>query len=141
MAWLLLLTSQNYFKMRNLFLGLLIVLSTSLFCLPLPSSIVNALKSGNASELAKYMESSIDLSIPENEGIFSKAQSELILKTFFTKHHPNQFKVMNNGDSKNNTHYSIGTLDTSRGQFRVYILYKEVNNTVTILELRIESDD
>jgi len=117
------------------------MLSVNLFSLPLPNSIVNALKSGNASELAKFMESSIDLSIPENEGIFSKAQSELILKTFFTKHKPSSFKVMNNGDAKNHTHYSIGTLDTSKGQFRVYILYKEINNNATIIELRIESDD
>lgn len=128
-------------KMRNLFIGLLLSLAVNVFALSLPNSIINALKSGNASQLSSFMGNSIDLSIPENEGMYSKAQSELILKTFFSKHPPTNFKVMNNGDAKNNTHYSIGTLNTNNGNYRVYILYKEVNNIATILELRIESDD
>lgn len=127
--------------MRNLFIVLFVFFSLSLFALPLPTSIITALKSGNSSELAKYMEASIDLSIPGNEGAFSKSQSELILKNFFIKNQPTAFKVMHSGDSKNNTHFSIGNLTTSKGNFRVYILYKETGAVVTIIELRIETDE
>ena len=127
--------------MRKLFVVLFVFFSLSLFALPLPTSIITALKSGNSSELAKYMDSSIDLSIPGNEGAFSKSQSELILKNFFIKNQPTSFKVMHNGDSKNNTHFSIGNLTTSKGDFRVYILYKETGSVFTIIELRIETDE
>tara|TARA_R110001592_G_scaffold6096_1_gene33092 strand:- start:987 stop:1370 length:384 start_codon:yes stop_codon:yes gene_type:complete len=127
--------------MRNLFLGLLLIISTTIIALPLNSNIVNALKTGNATELSKFMEASIDLSIPENEGVFSKTQSTIILKTFFFKNKPSDFKVLNSGDAKNNTHYAIGNLETVKGQFRVYILYKEINGKSTIVELRIETDE
>ena len=45
-----------------------------------------ALKAGNASEMAKLLSSSVDLNIPGNEGVYSKAQAQLILKDFFSKH-------------------------------------------------------
>lgn len=127
--------------MRNLILGLLLIVSVNIIALPLTSDIANALKSGNATELAKFMDASIDLSLPDNEGMFSKTQGTIILKTFFFKNKPSDFIVLNSGDAKNNTHYSIGILDTVKGQFRVYILYKEINNKTTILELRIETDE
>jgi uncharacterized protein DUF4783 len=127
--------------MRNLFLGLLLIISTHIVALPLNSNIVNALKAGDATELSKFIDSSIDLSIPENEGMFSKTQGTIILKTFFFKNKPSDFRVLNSGDAKNNTHYAIGTLDTVKGQFRVYILYKEINGKSTIVELRIETDE
>ncbi len=127
--------------MKKLFLILFTSISFSLFALPLSNTIVNALKAGNSGELAKFMDASIDLSIPGNEGAFSKTQSELILKTFFSKNIPSAFKIMHNGDAKNNTHYSIGNLTTTTGLYRVYILYKDANNANTILELRIEKDE
>ncbi len=127
--------------MKKLFFIFLLSFSLFAFALPLSTSIVNALKTGNSSELAKFMDTSIDLSIPGNEGAFSKTQSELILKNFFTKNTPSAFKIMHNGDAKNNTHYTIGNLTTTTGIYRVYILYKDSSNTNTILELRIEKDE
>ena len=127
--------------MKKIFIVLLVFISLSLFALPLPTSIISALKSGNSNELAKYLDNSIDLSIPGNEGAFSKTQSELILKNFFLKNVPSAFKIMHSGDSKNSTHFTIGNLTTSHGEFRVYILYKEIGSIVTITELRIETDE
>jgi hypothetical protein len=65
----------------------------------------------------------------------------LILKTFFLKNIPSDFKVVHNGKSKNNSHFSIGNLTTTKGTFRTYILYKEVDTKITILELKIEADE
>ena len=108
---------------------------------PITDNLVVAFKKGNSTEIASYFENSVDLSIPGNEGVFSKIQAKLILKTFFLKNKPTNFTVVHNGDSKNNSHYSIGNLTTAKGTFRTYILYKEVNKKVTILELKIESDE
>lgn len=127
--------------MKNLLLGVFIFITFHLFAFSLNTTIINALKTGNATELSKFMDNSIDLSIPENEGMYSKTQGTIILKTFFFKNKPSDFKVLNSGDAKNNTHYAIGTLDTVNGQYRVYILYKEINSRSTIVELRIETDE
>jgi len=127
--------------MRNIIFGVFLTISISSFALPISDEVVVALKTGNSEELAKHFSESIDLSIPENEGVFSKVQAQLILKTFFSKHQPSDFKEVHQGDSKNNSHYSIGNLTTSNGTFRTYVLYKEINNAITIVELRIESDE
>jgi len=128
--------------MKKILLILTILLVNIGYAHPIINNdIANALKSGNAAEVAKYFSNSVDLTLPSNEGVYSKTQAELILKTFFSNHQPKNFNIVHNGDSKNNTHFSIGNLVTENGTFRTYILYKEKDNNVIILELRIETDD
>lgn len=128
--------------MKKLLLGTLIVLILSSFVNPLINeSIAKALKTGNAAAIANFFNTTVDLTLPNNEGVFSKAQAELILKTFFANNKPTDFKAVHDGESKNNTLYSIGNLSTSNGVFRTYILYQEKGTNVVILELRIESEE
>ena len=126
--------------MRKLLIGLFLTFTTVISASPVSDNLATAFKTGNSNEIAKYFGTSIDLSIPDNEGIYSAIQAKLILKTFFLKNKPSDFTIVHNGDSKNNSHYSIGNLKTSNGTFRTYILYKEQDKKVTILELKIESD-
>lgn len=105
------------------------------------NDLTSALKSGNSQKVATFFEKSVDLSIPNNEGVYSKMQAQLILKTFFLKNKPSDFTIVHNGNSKNNSFYSIGNLKTNKGTFRVYILYKEVDGKTIVLELKIESDE
>lgn len=105
------------------------------------NELSNALKTGNSNRVAAFFENSVDLSIPNNEGVYSKMQAQLILKTFFLKNKPSDFTVVHNGNSKNNSFYSIGNLKTNTGTFRVYILYKETDGKTIVLELKIESDE
>jgi len=127
--------------MQKLLTGIFLILTISLSATPVSDNLATALKTGNAEEIAKHFGTSVDLSIPNNEGVYSKTQAKLILKTFFLKNKPTGFSIVHNGDSKNNSHYSIGNLTTAKGSFRTYILYKEVNKKVTILELKIEADE
>lgn len=128
--------------MKNFLLSVFFILITTwVFAFDLPTSINNALKTGNAAVLSGHFSKTVDLSIPGNEGMYSKNQSELILKKFFASHKPTSFKVLNNGDAKNNTHYSIGNLKSGEKNYRVYILYSSSENKATILELRIEQDN
>lgn len=103
--------------------------------------IATAIKNGNAAAIAGFFNKTVDLTLPKNEGVFSKAQAEIILKNFFIANKPTDFKVVHDGESKNNTLYSIGNLVTANGVFRTYILYQESANNIVILELRIESDE
>ncbi|MGB0881627.1 MAG: DUF4783 domain-containing protein [Vicingaceae bacterium] len=127
--------------MHKLITGIFLILTISLTASPVDDNLATALKTGNSEEIASHFGNSVDLSIPNNEGVYSKTQAKLILKTFFTKNKPTDFSIVHNGDSKNNSHYSIGNLSTSKGNFRTYILYKEVDKKVTILEMKIEADE
>ena len=126
--------------MQKFFIGIFLLLTLTVNATPISDNLATAFKTGNSDEIAKYFGTSVDLSIPNNEGVYSATQAKLILKTFFLKNKPTNFTVVHNGDSKNNSHYSIGNLVTSKGTFRTYILYKEQDKKVTVLELKIESE-
>ena len=100
-----------------------------------------ALKAGNAKELSIYFNKNIDLNIPNNEGIFSKAQAELIVKDFFNHYTTSDFTILHQGSSKDGAKYSIGNLVTDKGVFRVYYYMKKVDEKYLIFELNLNEEE
>jgi hypothetical protein len=101
-------------------------------------SIQQAILSGNSETLASYFYSTIDLTIPEVQGSYSKAQAELLMKNFFVKYPPKSFSIINEGISgSEKSRFAIGTYISTKGNsFRVYYLTKEMSgkNQLTILK-------
>lgn len=107
---------------------------------PIPEGIILAFKAGNATELAKHFNTSIELVILENEDVYSKTQAEQILRNFFANHRPESFKIIFEG-GKETSRYAIGSLLTSSGNFRIYFLIKNQDGTPLIHQLRIETEN
>ena len=104
--------------------------------------IAATFKSGNAKELAKHFGKTVDLSVLDKEKVYSKAQAELIIKDFFSKHNPTGFKVIHQGASKAGMRYGIGELQTVKGNFRVsFYTKKNSAGSVVIQQLRIDTND
>ncbi|MBK7131495.1 MAG: DUF4783 domain-containing protein [Bacteroidales bacterium] len=106
----------------------------------IPAGISIAIKAGNASELSRYMNSTIELLLLDKEDFYKKNVAETILNDFFNGYHTKDFNIMHQG-AKNDAQYAIGNLKTERGDFRVYILLKKVNQELLIHVIRIEPDD
>lgn len=106
----------------------------------IPVGISMAFKAGNAAELSKYMNSTIELLLLDKEDFYKKNVAELILKDFFTEYQTRDFSISHQG-AKNDAQYAIGDLRTEKGDFRVYILLKKVDNELLIHLIRIESDN
>ncbi len=106
----------------------------------IPDGIINAIKAGNASELAKYFNNNIELALSDIDDMYSKNQAELIIKDFFKKHPPTGFNILHKG-GKETSRYAIGNLSTSNGKFRVTILIKVKEDISLINQLRIEKED
>jgi hypothetical protein len=106
----------------------------------IPQPVIEALKTGNAIELSKYFNSSIELAIPGQEDIFSRQQAELVVKNFFAKHVPTNFVVLHKG-GKEGSQYAIGNLTTSTGNYRVTLLIKQSENKPYIHQLRFEEEN
>jgi hypothetical protein len=104
------------------------------------TDINSSMKSGNFKTIASYFNSSVELNIPGADGLYSKAQAELLMKDFFTKNTPRNFSVKHDGVSQDGSKYSIGTLETTTGSYRTYYYLKNSNGTFLIKELRIEKD-
>jgi hypothetical protein len=105
----------------------------------IPSGISVALKTGNATELCKYMNPTVDLVLMENEDFYKKNVAETILKDFFNEYHAKDFTIRHQG-AKNDAEYAIGNLETEKGNFRVYFLLKKVGQESLIHQIRIEPD-
>lgn len=106
----------------------------------IPSGISIAIKAGNAAELARYMNSTIELLLLDKEDFYKKNVAETILKDFFSEYHTKEFTIRHQG-AKNDAQYAIGNLRTEKGDFRVYFLLKRVDQELLIHQIRIEADN
>jgi len=109
--------------------------------LSLQEEVSNAIKLGNASALAKYFNTSLDLVVPGQEITCSKTQAEQILKDFFQKNPPKSFKINHQGASKDGSQFSIGTyISTADKSFRTYFLLKKSGANTLIQQLQFETE-
>jgi hypothetical protein len=106
----------------------------------IPGGISAAIKSGNAAELSKYMNSTVELLILEKEDFYKKNVAETILKDFFSEYQAKDFIILHQG-TKNDAQYAIGDLKTAKGDFRVYFLLKKVDQELLIHLIRIEAEN
>jgi hypothetical protein len=88
-------------------------------------SVTAALQRHNASELAAYFDSSVDLTILNNESNYSKKQAEVIIQRFFTDNGASGFTLTHQG--------------TAKGTFKVYFFLKKNGASSVIQELRFEN--
>lgn len=106
----------------------------------IPAGISLALKAGNASELSKYINSTVELLLIDKEDFYKKKVAETILRDFFAEYKTRDFVVRNEG-RRNDAQYAIGNLKTEKGNFRVYFLLKKVDQEFLIHYIRIEADN
>lgn len=105
-----------------------------------PDEIIASLKLGNARALSEYFNQNVELVVPENDNVYSKAQAQLIVSNFFSSHSPQNFSVIHQG-GKEGAQYVIGNLGTQKGTFRVYFLLKKSDGKDFIHQLRIEKQE
>lgn len=99
--------------------------------------IGNSIRSGDAHTISLYFGNTVDLTIVNQEEVYSKVQAEQILRDFFSKNTPKTFNIIHKGESKEGARYAIGSLVTSQGvTYRTYFYVKQQGTTSIIQELR-----
>jgi hypothetical protein len=99
--------------------------------------VIGALRSGNSTELSKYFDDNVDLTVPDKSDNFSKAQAQLIVKDFFKNYNVKGFNLEHKGDSPGG-HYCIGTLQTDSGKFRTNVFMKMKNGKEVVKDIRFQ---
>lgn len=107
----------------------------------LPDAIIAAIRLGNSVEIAKYFIDEVDIKIINIEGIYKKAQAELMLKDFFEKQPVKSFTIAHKSPFNGGSMYLIGTLETSKGKYRTYFLLKAQKEKTFIQQFRIETEN
>ena len=99
--------------------------------------VIDAMKAGNASGVAKYFDSYVDITMPDKSSNYSKSQGELILKDFFSSNGVKSFDVKQKGNNDSGD-YCIGTLYTKNGNYRATIYMRMKGNKQVIQDIRIQ---
>ena len=124
-------------RIRILSLSLFILLSSFSFRLGI-DDIIAAMKTGNASQVAKFFDNNVEISMPDKSNSYSKSQGELVLKDFFTNNVVKSFDIIHKGENAG-SQYCIGTLVTKSGSFRTTIFMKQKGDQQVLQELRFEN--
>jgi hypothetical protein len=115
---------------------LIIFTMTAIASLDLLDDIGNAIRSGDAKAVSRYFGNTVDLTILNQEEVYSKVQAEQILREFFNKNTPRTFTVIHKGESKEGARYAIGSLLTTQGTtYRVYFYLKQQSGSAIIQEI------
>jgi len=101
--------------------------------------VINALRSGNAADLARNFDDNVELSLPDKSDNYSRAQAQTILRDFFTNNGVKGFELKHKGDSPGGGHFCIGTLQTNAGSFRTNVFMKIKNGKEVVKEIRFQS--
>lgn len=102
------------------------------------NEVIVALKAGNANQLAKYFDNSVEITMPDKSNNYSKSQAELVLQDFFTLNTVKSFDVLHKGGNAG-SEYCIGTLVTKNAQFRTTIYLKQKGANQYIQEIIFEN--
>jgi antitoxin component YwqK of YwqJK toxin-antitoxin module len=123
--------------MKNFLLSLALLVSISSFISPSFDDVVKAVKAGDASQLSKYFDNTIEITLPDKSNSYSKSQAELVLHDFFASNSVKDFEILHKSDNSG-SQYCIGNLKTINGTFRTTIFMKQKGNTEVLQELRFE---
>jgi len=99
--------------------------------------VISALRVGNATEVGKYIDENVELSLPDKSDTYSKAQAIMILKDFFANNVVSGFETKHTGDNSGNQ-FCIGTLHTKSGDYRTTVFMKTRNGRQSVKEIKFQ---
>lgn len=99
--------------------------------------IAFAIKNGDANQVAKFFDNTVEITLPDKNKSYSKSQAELVLRDFFSTNVVKDFEVIHKGDNAG-SQFCIGTLETKNGPFRTTLFLKQKGDKLFLQELRFE---
>jgi hypothetical protein len=126
------------------FIGIALA-SVSLFLVSFQSNysiddVLSALKAGNSTQLSKYFDSRVDISLPSKSDNYSRNQAEMILKDFFGSNGVKTFVIKHKGEM-NGSQFCIGSLQTKNGNFRTKLYMKQKGEQQVVQEIAFQAEE
>lgn len=98
------------------------------------------IKQNNVKALSDLFAPNIDLTLLDDESIYSKTQAALIIEKFFEKNRPRTIRVLHKINSSRNYHFGVLLVNTDRGDYRIAFTLKDSNKGQLLIEFRIETE-
>lgn len=102
-----------------------------------PSS---SLKANKIERFTSFFNKTIDLNIPSAKANYSDNQAKVLVQNFFANSKFKVYTTKHTGGGSGRPFYEIGKLETESGNYRTYLLFQEMNETINIIEFRIEKE-
>jgi len=100
--------------------------------------VIDAMRTGNSTEMSKYFDDNLELTLPDKSDSYSRAQATLILKDFFSNKGVKGFDVKHKGD-QGGDQFCIGNLQTQSGNFRTTVFMKTKASREVVRKIRFET--
>jgi hypothetical protein len=123
--------------MKSIFISSIIVLFLSSFSFVSIDDVINGIRTGNASQVSKFFDNTVEIALPDKSNSYSKSQAELVLRDFFSNTIVRNFEVLHKGDNSG-SQFCIGTLQTRNGEYRTTFYMKQKGDKLVLQELRFE---
>lgn len=91
---------------------------------------------GNAGGVATYFNDNVDVSIIDKQGVYSKAQAQIVLQNFFSTNAVKSFSIVQRGQTSDGM-FCIGTYVSSNASYRIYYLVSYMNGINLIVKFSI----
>jgi len=85
--------------------------------------VIAAMKAGNATDIARFFDNTVEINTPDKSSSYSKSQAELVLKDFFSTNTVKAFTLDHKGENAG-SQYCIGTLVTKSAVYRTTVFMK-----------------
>lgn len=100
--------------------------------------VISAMKAGNAADIARFFDNTVEVNMPDKANSYSRSQAELVLKDFFASNPVKTFEIIHKGENSG-SQYCIGTLVTRNGSFRTTIFMKQKGDKQLLQEITFEN--
>ena len=128
--------------MKLLYLPLFIIL----YMMPSVSTedqtdnVAELIRQGNIHELAKLFAPNVEITLLNDENVYSRDQGELILQKFFNQNKPKAVKMLHKVNSNANYRFCVLIVTTDKGNFRITYTLKQTEGNLMLIEMRIETE-
>ena len=99
--------------------------------------VINALRTGNATELSRYVDDNIEISLPDKSDSYSRAQAVMVLQDFFVNNGVKGFELQFKGEN-GGSQFCVGKLTTRTGSYRTTVFMKTKNGKQLVKEIRFQ---
>lgn len=128
-------------NLRKLLTLVFLILSLIALSQQSDKSIHEAFHKSDIKELSKYFNHTLQLTIPNANGNFSKIQAKAILGDFLKTHPAKEIKVLKDGDIRLGQHFCIISYTTNVKNYQIYYHYDKKGDSYLIQEIQIREKD
>ena len=100
-------------------------------------AVTTAIRSGNVTLLSPYLDSRVDITLPDKSDTYSKTQAEMVIKDFLVTTGVQNFRITQKSEN-NNALYCTGILFTRNGNYRTCLFLKQKGGHDYIQEIRFQ---